>query len=289
MKRIHVFNPASGCGHSPELLEKGAAAGEEKYITTGVGDCERFVYETCLSRPDTHFIIYGGDGTVNEAVNGILKAGAGDKAYFSVVPAGTGNDFLRTFTDKNVIHTIDVIKYNGRYAVNIVNFGFDSNVVKSTERFKKVFAGSPAYVAGVVENVFKKMGENWKITLTDENGNEDVFDETFTLALAANCRYYGGGFCSASLADPADGLIDFLAVRKVSVITFAKFVSEYKKGTHLDPETNAPVEKLKNYIYFRKVKKIVIEGIRNLCCDGEIEDTERVEMEIVPSAVRLIT
>ena len=71
MKRLHIFNPVAGGGHSPELLTKGAANGEEVYVTSGIGDAERFVYEMCRSRSEVHFVVYGGDGTLNEAANGI--------------------------------------------------------------------------------------------------------------------------------------------------------------------------------------------------------------------------
>ena len=95
MKRLHIFNPVAGGGHSPELLTKGAANGEEVYVTSGIGDAERFVYEMCRSRSEVHFVVYGGDGTLNEAANGIIRAGAGERTLLSVVPAGTGNDFAR--------------------------------------------------------------------------------------------------------------------------------------------------------------------------------------------------
>ena len=77
MKRIHIFNPAAGGGHSPELLTKGAAAGEESYVTAGVGDAERFVYGVCREREEAHFVVYGGDGTflcLSRAENGTLTS-----------------------------------------------------------------------------------------------------------------------------------------------------------------------------------------------------------------------
>jgi len=73
MKRLHVFNPVAGHGHSPELIKRASDKGEDTYVTKGVGDIERCVYERCNECESTHFIVYGGDGSVNEAVNGIME------------------------------------------------------------------------------------------------------------------------------------------------------------------------------------------------------------------------
>jgi len=287
--RYHIFNPASGVKHSPELLDKGAASKDESYVTTAVGDGEREIYETCLARPETHFVVYGGDGTVAEAVNGIVRADAGHKALLSVIPAGTGNDFVRTFPEKDRVYTVDALKYGDRYAANIINFGFDSNVVAKTAKYKKAFPGSGAYLAGVADTFFHKIGERWQVELEDENGNVETFDEDFTLALVANCQYYGGGFHAAPLADPADGLMDFIAVRKVSRGAFLRLIGDYKKGTHLDPETGRPYPKFEKFVLYRRCRRVKLTGIRNLCADGEIEARSESEITVVPAAFRYAT
>ncbi len=289
LKRLHIFNPASGVKHSPELLTKGAANGEESYVTTCVGDAERFIYETCLSRPETHFVVYGGDGTINEAVSGIVRAGAGDKALLSVVPAGTGNDFVRSFPEKDRIYNVDVLSYGDKYAANIINFGFDSKVVIKTATYKKAFPGSAAYIAGVADTFFHKIGEKWQIEIENEDGQIEKFDEIFTLALAANCRYYGGGFCAAPLASYNDGLIDFIAVKKVSRLTFINLIGAYKKGTHLDPETGKPYPKFEKYILYRRCKRVSIKGVTTLCADGEIEERSEADITVIPNAIRYAT
>lgn len=289
MKRIHVFNPMSGVKHSPELLTKGAAGSEESYVTTCIGDAERFIYEKCKEDPETHFVVYGGDGTVCEAANGIIKAGAGDKALLSVVPAGTGNDFVRSFPEKDRIYTVDALKYGDKYAVNIINFGFDSKVVIKTARYKRAFPGSAAYIAGVADTFFHKIGEKWKISVENEDGTIEQFNEDFTLALCANCKYYGGGFRAAPLAESDDGLIDFVAVRKIPRMAFVSLIGSYKKGTHLDPVTKEPYPKFEKYLVYRKCKSVKISGVSILCADGEIEDKKSAEITVVPSALRVAT
>lgn len=289
MKRLHIFNPASGVKHSPELLTKGSAKDEESYVTTCVGDAERFIYERCLVEPETHFIVYGGDGTINEAVNGIIKSGAGDKALLSVVPAGTGNDFVRSFPEKDRIYTVDAMKYGDRYAANIMNFGFDSEVVVKTAKYKKAFPGSAAYIAGVADTFFHKIGEKWSIELENADGSIETFNEEFTLALCANCQYYGGGFRAAPLASSSDGLVDVLLVKKIPRLAFVNLIGSYKKGTHLDPVTLTPYDKFKKYVIFRKCKGMKISGVSRLCADGEIEDRSEAEITVVPAAFRYAT
>jgi diacylglycerol kinase family enzyme len=242
-----------------------------------------------MDHPDAHIVVYGGDGTINEVANGIISSGAGRTSLLSVVAAGTGNDFVRTFHEKNRIIPIDAIKYNDRYAVNIINFGFDSNVVAKTERYKKIFAGSPAYIAGVISTLFSKIGEKWKINIKNADGSEESFEDNYMLALIGNCRYYGGGFCSASLADPSDGELDLVAVKKISRIKFASLIGDYKKGTHLDASAMSPIKKFSDIMIFRRIKEAVIRGIKNICADGEIEETECVIIRVVPNALRIAT
>lgn len=289
MKKLHVINSTSSIKNSPETITRLQEDGEEYYLTQSVGDAERCAYERCLREPETHFVVYGGDGTVCEVANGILRAGAGQSALFSVVPMGTGNDFVRSFPETGRIYEIDALKYGDRYAVNILNVGFDSRVVVKTHAYKKIFPGSAAYIAGVAHTLFHKIGERWRIELEDEKGQVEVFDETFTLALAANCRYYGGGFHAAPLADPSDGLMDFLAVKKVSRLTFLKLIGDYKKGTHLDPATRQPYPKFREYVLFRRCRRVKISGLTLLCADGEIETPDAVELTVLPKALRYAT
>ena len=288
---VYVLNPAAGKG---KYLPDARRAAEEAradivHLTERQGECIDFIANTCLTDPDTHFVVYGGDGTVAEAANGIIRAGAGNTALLSIIPAGTGNDFVRSFPEKDKIYTVDALKYGDRYAANIINFGFDSRVVAKTALYKKAFPGSAAYLAGVADTFFRKIGERWQLELEDENGQVETFDEEFTLALAANCQYYGGGFRAAPLADPSDGLLDFMAVTKVTRPQFLRLIGEYKKGTHLDPVTERPYPKFEKIVTYRRCKRIRISGIHDRCADGEIEPATEIEVSVVPGVLRIAT
>ena len=95
MRNIHILNPAAGMFKKNYRIPEGV----EVYETKGPLDMVDFIRETCKAEPNVHFTVYGGDGTVNEAVNGIMSAGeeAMEKTVLSVVPKGSGNDFVRNF------------------------------------------------------------------------------------------------------------------------------------------------------------------------------------------------
>ena len=133
MKTVKVINPAAGQGKAINEISEDTSY----YVSKAVGDVEEFVYNTLLKEPETHFIICGGDGSINEAVNGIMRSGAQETALLSAVGVGTGNDFLK-YDDRgeNPVRC-DVIEFNGRYFINILNIGFDCTVVQKTEELKQ--------------------------------------------------------------------------------------------------------------------------------------------------------
>ena len=273
MKKIHIFNPAAG---KEKKIPKGLT--EEIYITKAVGDAEIFAKNIC-EKEDVHFIVHGGDGTISEVANGIIKAGAGNRCILSVVPKGTGNDFIRSAEGTQ---SIDVIKFNGSYCINSLNTGLDLRVVEEMEKAKKIpfVKGSFAYILGVVSVLFKGIGEKWKLILEDAEGKTENFShEEFSLALFANGSFYGGGFKAAPLASLSDGLIDVILIKKVTKLTLLKLILAYRAGKHFVGGEVA--EKFKKYLIYRKCVRAKLENIKNICSDGEIIKTDKAEISII--------
>jgi Sphingosine kinase and enzymes related to eukaryotic diacylglycerol kinase len=287
MNNIHILNPVAGQGAA--LKYKSNDYNEVVHITSGIGDAEKFVYDTCLENPDTRFIVYGGDGTLNEVINGIMKSGANNYARISIVPVGTGNDFRRNFPDSGE-YTVDVIKYNGRYSVNIINMGFDCNAVEEMNKWKKVplISGSPAYVLGVLTTLCKPMGKKLSVEFTDINNNELCYDGEFLLAAIANGAYYGGGFHAAPLSSLTDGLLDVMIVNKIPRLKFFSLVGDYKNGTHMDKNTLKPIKKFEEIINFYKCKSLKINNIDKICVDGEILYESSLEIEVIRQAITFV-
>jgi len=248
MKHYFITNPAAGKKNSCEELRDKiiAAANEcnadfEIYETTSVGDATRFVKETCENNPsdEKRFYACGGDGTLNEVVNGAV----GEKnAAVGLIPAGSGNDFVRNFSFKELFHDIkaqiegrhtpiDVISLNDKHAINMVNIGFDCEVVKRMVRIKRspLCPSGLAYIFGLVMTLITKPGV--KVDISVDGGEYKSHD--LLLCTNANGCYCGGGFHSNPHALLTDGKINYLFVNNVSRTKFLTLVSSYKKGTHI--------------------------------------------------------
>ncbi len=286
MNTVKIINPAAGKGKAVKEINDNT----RYYVSKSVGDVEKYVYDTLLIEPETHFIICGGDGSINEAVNGIMRANASDTAMLSAVADGTGNDFLRYEHNKNETVKCDIVKYNDRYFMNILNIGFDCTVVSKTNDYKKkpLINGSFAYLCGVVNTLTKNFGIKLDVMTVGSDGKTESFSDDFMLCVAANARYYGGGFKPAPLADITDGLIDLVLVKKVPRARIPSIIGLYKKGQHIDPVTGDIIDKFKDIMIYRKCTSIRVSGMKDICADGEIEPCDDVNISIVPKKIRFM-
>ncbi len=283
MRKIHIFNPAAGKTKTEPKIEN-----EELYITKCVGDAESFAYNTCLTQ-NVHFVVHGGDGTISEVANGIIKANAGERTLLSVVPEGTGNDFVKAFDENQQIKYVDAIKFNNNYCINSLNTGLDLTVVEGSIKYKKLpfVNGSLAYLLGVVDALFKKKGEKWNISIKTEADKNEVFDsQEYSLALFANGKFYGGGFNAAPMASASDGLIDMILIKKVSTLTLLKLILSYRAGKHFSGDRIS--KKFQKYMIYRKCTAIKIDNIKKICSDGEIYSADSADICIVKNALRYI-
>ena len=299
MKHYFIINPAAGQGKAQaELKDKIVAVAEkngadyEIYYTTGVGDAERFVREKCQGLTEkARFYACGGDGTFSEVGNG---AYGGENAEITVVPVGTGNDFVRNFKRPELFMDIeaqmcgeavktDVIRYNDRIAVNMINIGFDCYVamrMNKIKRHKWVPRGSE-YIAALVIEFCRKSGVKFSTVSLD---GEDVGENAFLLGCLGNGSFCGGGFKCAPVASLTDGELDICLVRNMDIFKCLKIIGKYKKGTFLtDPLA------LKKIIY-KKIKSAHMtfggEG-QYVSFDGEIVRVKELKIEVAPLAMNV--
>ncbi len=300
MKHIFIINPAAGKGaYQKELklrIEKAALekkADCEIYETKAACDAERFVREYCFANTGEELCFYacGGDGTLNEVLNG---AAGFEFARVGVVPVGTGNDFVKNFRDGKCFFDIsaqldgsevlvDAMKIGDRYAVNMINMGFDCAVVETVAKIKRraFIPSGLAYIAGVIVEFVKMPCTRMKKIVID---GEALSEKELQLCAFAGGAFYGGGFHNAPLARLDDGLIDICYVRKVSRLQFIRMIGSYKNGTYL---SNKSVMKVANYHNCRNAH-IDFESERSVCIDGEITKMRELDIEIVPGAFRFI-
>ena len=293
-----ILNPKSGKGKKNKGMEqqikdscKSRQLKYHIYYTTCPGDATEYVRSMIrISSEKQRFICVGGDGTINEIVN---SAPCNPNVEFGVIPKGSGNDFARNFSNhKNFSNidalidgeavSLDLIKCNNSYCVNMVNIGFDCSVVKEAERLKKfklVTAGL-SYILGVVVALFKPFGTKMKIIFDDG----EVIDDVLTLTAIGNGRFCGGGFKTSPLALLDDGIMDVCIVKKISRLTFISLVSKYKKGTFLSNKRAMKILTYKRVPHF----KMEFENPIPICIDGEIKGAKNIEYTVVKNAFNFV-
>lgn len=299
MKHIFIINPKAGSRDISEYLInniKNIFSEQPNsyhiHITTGVNDAKEFARKYCEENREVHKRLYscGGDGTLNEVLNGIMGC---ENVSLACYPCGSGNDFVKNFGEvedflslENLINgqttKVDVLQFNDHYALNICNLGFDGEVAYNFNKFKKIrnIKGKTAYVLAVVYSLLSKMKYQVKI----ETGEGIFFEGKMLLSAIANGLCYGGGFYCAPTAKVDDGLIDLIVVKKVSRFTFVKFVKYYKRGEHLDHP------KLKKHIFHTKCREVTITSPKELALsfDGEVIRTNELHFKILPLKIDFI-
>lgn len=318
-QHVHIINPCAGDGRLYEGVKKAVAqTGEAVRLTEGPGDVTKICLDEIEKDPFVHLVVYGGDGTVHEAVEGIMRSKGRLSASFSVIPAGSGNDFSRYvnrdagFTPPDLQH-IDVIKTTDgagtvRYFANSLNMGFDGQVVLGADRFKhqKGLRGSMAYIAGVAKVLARKQTVPVKLTLEDvtefasgrerKNGrwgsltrqwekNRLTLEGEILLTACANGPYCGGGFKGAPLCSLQDGLMDVLVVRNITRRQFVSMVGYYRSGTYITG--NGEIHpRFREVLTYYQCRKMHIAADEHYCLDGEVcESTPSLTVEVIPEAL----
>ncbi len=300
---VFVINPAAGKGKHLETARTMARENraDAVHLTEGIGACTEFVASACLLDPGTHFVVCGGDGTAGEAATGIMRAGAGQSARLTVIPAGSGNDFHRGIAAVPLPEgedsiPLDLMLVNGRYVLNMLNVGFDCSVVTASEAMRRggKIPGSLSYLAGVASVLKRKESFHTKICLTDvtvpgQAGSADeVLEGDFLLTAIGNLPFCGGGFKGVPAASPTDGMIDVLIARDMTRRQFLSLIGGYRSGRHINPETLTPYPQYARYIEYRRCRTVAFSGVREICLDGEVIPATGVRAESVPGAIRYV-
>ena len=277
-KFVFVINPKAGKNNSAvsfiskiEAAIKAFELDGEIYITKSGGDAREFVKNRCkeLDRP-TRFYACGGDGTVNEVINGAVGA---PLASVGILPLGSGNDYIKSFGDvdfldleaqiKGEAKMVDLIKVNDRYVANMCNIGFDASVAHNFVKFKSApgVSGSMAYSISVFYTLMSKLARPMHIILDDKI---EIYDNLLLCSISKGI-YCGGQYKTAPRADLYDGFMDVCPIKKLSRIQFLSFIGSYKAGKHFDEPS------MQKYVAYHKCKKAVIKGASHLpvCFDGD--------------------
>ena len=181
MKHVFIINPTAGKSDSRQKIYDMAEKLRQEHglevqclLTKKQGHATEIARRLCQSGEELRFYACGGDGTVNEVANGIIGY---DNAAMTVIPVGTGNDFLKNFGPEDMEKfrdaenlwdapqfPIDAIDVNGRIALTIACSGIDARVAKDVHNFSEspILDGKSSYIVSLMVNfLFKGIGSHW--------------------------------------------------------------------------------------------------------------------------------
>jgi YegS/Rv2252/BmrU family lipid kinase len=291
MSTLLLLNPAAGHGHAGRVLAETRAAATEAWGAVDVAETRApgdavGLAEAAARAGATRVLVIGGDGTVHEAANGIMRLPPGARPALGVIPAGTGNDFAKLAgslhgrpADKvrrlagGRVRRIDVGLAWGEYFLNSVGIGFDAAVARQVN-LSTWGRGIPAYLAAVGKVIRQFHPFEAQVTAEHED-----FRDRFLLLEVGNGPVVGGGFRITPLAVPDDGVLDVCAVEALSTLGILAKLPLVMLGKHLGQ---------KEVRSFR-TRRIAVQGFgRPLDAqfDGELRSSsDRMEIGLDPAAL----
>ena len=235
MKHLFIVNPVAGGKDRREYVAEqarraleGSEDAYEVYVTTAPMDACAKIAAEAASGEELRVYACGGDGTLNECVNG--AAGRSNVAV-THFPCGTGNDFIKMFGEEKTrffdladlvrgeVRPLDVMECCGRYAINICSVGIDARIGTEVHQYHD------SYVLSAVANLFKGIAQPLTV-----RGCGMEYSGGTSLICACNGRFYGGGFNPIPDSMPDNGKLEFLVVRAVKRQTFIPHRGQNPQG-----------------------------------------------------------
>ena len=289
MKHIFIINPAAGkadktAEYTASIEKSCAGLDYEIRVSEYSGDCTRIAREYAKTGEEVRLYACGGDGTLHEVVAG---AAGYNNAAVTVYVGGSGNDFVKIFDDRDAFRDLDrlldaetaefdLIDCNADPAINICCVGLDSRIGAEMARFKRLpgVSGSLAYILSTVVNLFKGISEHYIVDVDGER-----IDGEMTVICIANARYYGGGFYAVPDAEPDDGLLDILLVKKLHLWQIPGALAKYKAGRY---------KELGHIARHIRTDRITIRCDKDspVNLDGEIRMARNVQIRISDQKIR---
>ncbi len=285
LKHLFIINPAAGSRDRTKMytaaIEEACGKRGLDYriaISQGPGDCFRLAREAAQSGEDTRIYACGGDGTLNEVAAG---AAGFSNAAVTVFSGGSGNDFVKIFSDRKAFFDIerlldadtasfDMIDCNGDLALNICSVGLDARIGTDVATYKRIplLSGFRAYAVSTVVNIFKGIAEHYTVEVEGE-----TIDADQTFVCVCNGRFYGGGFNPVPEADPRDGLLEVLLVKRVRLWEIPMVIGKYKDGRY---------QELPRLVRHYRTKDITIHCDQEtpINLDGELRTAKDVHMTL---------
>lgn len=283
-----IVNPAAGTGYALTAMQKIGetlrAKGVEyrEYRTERPGHGKEIAAELSADSDIRAVVSVGGDGTAGEVASGLCGTGK----PMGIIPAGTGNDFIKSAGIPNdpdqaleILLSgkpgpIDTGTVNDDFFLNVCGTGFDVTVLDFAESEKEKHRGLTPYFLGLIKAIFHY--RSVRLTLT---ADEEKETGQYLICSIANGRYIGGGIPICPAADIRDGLLDLVMIRNVSRWR----IPFYLPGLMMSKDLKFRITR------HRKVSEVLIEGDGlRINIDGDIRSMSRADFRINPGSLILI-
>jgi diacylglycerol kinase (ATP) len=293
-----IVNPVSGTDAGPDYLPLINERLRERLgpldivITTGEGDATAAAAQAVRDGYDYVFA-GGGDGTLNEVLNGIASVPNGlAQTILGVIPLGTGNDFATALgfpedigavldaLDITAPIAVDVGVVNAHHFINVSAGGFIAEVSDAVGTQLKSIAGKLAYLIGGAQVLFTHEPVGVDISWTDAGASTRERFELHAFAVC-NSRQIGGGRLIAPDAMIDDGRLDVCLIQSMPLTDFVALLRLVSNGDHVDDE---------RVRYFRAASlELTFDRQVKVNTDGQVLDAARCEYHVLPRAVQLVS
>lgn len=295
------MNPAAGAGRTakkwPQIMNMLRSTGLR--FEHDLTEAPRHAIELAKSAAKKGYelvVSVGGDGTINEIVNGLYDAGSLKDVMLGIISTGTGSDYIRSIgiprwhkdagqlllNPRKLVVDLGAVNYlnNGtmveRLFVNFAGLGFDAEVVKATTQKFKVLGTIPSYLMGLLSTLLSYKNKEISLKIDGETEERKV-----CTIVMSNGKYGGGSMYIAPQADPFDGFLDVMIIGDLSKPDLLRSLPRIYKGTHL---THPKVTT-------KRAKQIEIQANQamTLQADGELLGGPPASFHILPSALNIAT
>ncbi len=298
-----VVNPNAGKGRGEKDWKRIAGLLDQQEIchtpvfTVSKGHAIHLTQDYIL-RGYRNFIVVGGDGTLNEVVNGVFTQQAchSTDITLAIIAVGTGNDWCKMYgipsdykgavriirEGKTILQDAGLTEYyvgsrqESRYFLNIAGLGFDAAVVRRTNRQKdRGRKGKALYLINLLNSLLFYKPTRTELEIDGWKLSEDVF--TISIGIG---RFSGGGMMQTPRAVPSDGLFDITLVKKIGKVDLILSLKKLYDGSILEhPKIQGFTGKI---IRIESIPSIHLEA------DGETLGHSPIQFRIIPASINIV-
>jgi len=292
-----VVNPAAGGGKSAKLAGPALAGLRAKGLhidviaSTGPGHAVQLAREA-YSQGYRRFLAVGGDGTAHEILNGVFAGNpAAERIALGFLPLGTGNSFLRDFSDKGVDYALDALLAGKSQPCDVLRLRHKDGVIHYINLLSMGFSADVATLRARRFNSWGELGYQTAIFIClarfrrrpfplQVDGEEKIDRRPCLFLTFSNSKFTGGTMMIAPRAEVNDGLIEFVRWGPIGRVGLIRNLPTLYDGTHI----NHPLAET------RSVKRIDfhLDGPVDVMVDGEVLTLHCQALDILPSSINVV-